>query len=174
MVDAATVVSLIGALGIGSVAGQYAASGGQRRQTRADVLKALHHTERARWVNGEPDDPPFPAAMRELETAALLARIPREGVLDYKVLAYAAFWSSGEAFEELSEDDAEQYGGGIESKFATLVREAAEDLSKLVWSPWLARPGLGRRIANREARYGGLAEGREKAALNRARQYNRL
>src|SRR4051794_24486956 len=61
IVDASTVVSLLGALGIGSVAGQYAASGSQRRGTRAAVLEALNHTESARWVGAEQHDPSFNA-----------------------------------------------------------------------------------------------------------------
>jgi hypothetical protein len=167
MVDAATVISLVGALGIGSVATQYAASGGLRRQTRADVLKALSNAEKARWVGPEPHDPPFSVAIRELQVAALVARVPREAVAHYKVLAYAAFWASGRHREAYPDDE---FAGSVDTQFADVVREAADDVNRLVWSPTRSRIGLSRRIAARDAKLEELEGSEARSALWRARR----
>jgi len=45
-----TITSLMGALGIGSVLGQYLSSTKERRSSRAGALQALGAVESARWA----------------------------------------------------------------------------------------------------------------------------
>lgn len=98
--DAGQIISLLGALGIGSVIGQYLGSANERRVVRAAALKALAQTESARWVSGNGSEPPFPETARDLEAAALVARLPRDAVVQYLTLAHAAFWTSQENYEQ--------------------------------------------------------------------------
>jgi hypothetical protein len=123
--------------------------------------------ETARWA-GPGKREPFHPALRELDTAALLARIPRDAVTHYKLLAQAGYWVSAESWEESPDPE---WGGEIPATFANLIREAAGELSHLVWSPWLARRGLKRRIKARERRAGAVNDSRVKSALERSRNY---
>jgi hypothetical protein len=77
--DAANIVSLIGALGIGSVIGQWFTASKDRKTARAAVLKELALVEEARWYQDGPetDSPKLSIAIRQLETAALIGRVPR-------------------------------------------------------------------------------------------------
>lgn len=148
--DISGIASVIGALGIGSFAGQYLIGAQQRRQFRSEVLRQLAHTESSRWAN-EQQVPPFLESIRELETAALIARVPEKVVVHYKIFATTAWWLSRASWEE---DSDEEYGGGIDGHFADLVRGAANELSRSVWSPWTSRVGRAGRLKTRR----GLAE----------------
>ena len=92
--DAGTIVALIGALGFGSVIGQWFGAGKELRAARAAVLKALEAVESARWGIGEDGtaNKGRSEAIRELQTAALIARIPRAVIRTYAQLATAASW----------------------------------------------------------------------------------
>lgn len=168
VVDIANLVSLAGALGLGSVLGQFLMAGGQRRQTRAEVLRALGDVESSRWAGDEKPAMPFSVAMRELDTAALLARVPREAVVHYKLLAQAGFWASVESWEQYPDPE---FGGGIETDLATIIREAAAEISSLVWRPWVGRVGLRRRIRVREARVGAIENQEVARQLKRSREH---
>jgi hypothetical protein len=110
-------------------------AGKARRELRSAVLNAITVVETERWAR-DPDSadyPKFVAAVHDLQTAALVARIPRIAVRHYVVLAEAARQLSDDAVDF---DDADQtFWGGIDGYFATLVRDAAEVLTQLAWSP---------------------------------------
>lgn len=131
-------VPLVGALGIGSVIGNYIGAGKARREVRSAVLKALATTENARWANLAEDHRTFRTATRDLETAALIARIPRPAVQQYVLLADAAHRYSLEDFEE--KDGEEEMGAGsVNSELANVVQDSAEVITQLTWRPWWSR-----------------------------------
>lgn len=138
MIDVGSAAALLGTLGIGSVAGQYVTSAKDRRSARAEVLNALGAVESARWAPHTEGAPSFRDAARALQTAALVARVPRALLVEYLQLAQAACWRS---FEKWEEDPDPEYGGGISADFADAVRQAARSLSDVIWvSPLLRWP----------------------------------
>jgi hypothetical protein len=68
-VDVSTIVSLIGALGLGSVLGQWIGAGKDRRTARAAVLKEHAVVENARWYQEDAaaDTTRLEEAIRALE-----------------------------------------------------------------------------------------------------------
>lgn len=145
---------LLGALGVGSVIGNYIGGGKARRETRSAVLSALAAVEDGRWVNKEqPDFSTFAKAIRDLDTAALIARVPRAAVTQYELLAYAALRYSIKDYE--AKDGDEELGAGIvDSDLASVTRQSAELVAHLVWRPWSSRPMLRddlRRLRNNAA-----------------------
>lgn len=135
-------VPLLSALGAGGAIVGWVGAGKARRELRSAVLQAVTVVETERWAH-DPDSadyPKFVAAVHELETAALVARIPREAVRHYVVLAEAARQLSDEAVDFDPGD--ETFWGGIDGYFNTLVRDATEVLIKLAWNPWRQRATL--------------------------------
>ena len=137
--------SIVGALGVGLLVTQYVLGGQARREVRSAVLRQLAEVEIARWAGppGEVDLLGFRETVRELETAALIARIPRRAVVHYLVCAYASRWASEEFYERHGD---EEVGGILPTDIYNVVRDAAETVSRLAWSPWFSRIGLRRRI----------------------------
>lgn len=132
----ADIISIVGALGIGSILGQYVGAGRQRRELRARVLAALRTCEMERWVDlSNPSEKPFIDLIRDFEAESLVARIPRKAVVEYASLSLAASWVSGDA----AQDD-EEGRGGIPSELSDVVREAATLITDLTWHP--VRSGL--------------------------------
>jgi hypothetical protein len=129
--------SLIGALGIGSVLGTWLTGGQARREVRSKVLAALAETEQKRWA-GDGNYHEFNIAVRRLETAALVARVPRKVVLHYVVLAQTANYLSRENYEELGGDE-DMGAGAINGYYAGHVRDAAEIITLCVWRPWWSK-----------------------------------
>jgi hypothetical protein len=84
--------------------------------------------------------------MRKLQTAALIARLPRDAVWEYSVLGQAARWSSDEAWERDADPD---WGGGIDGHLAGAVREAARAVAVMAWSPTLLHTWRWRRAKKR-------------------------
>lgn len=161
VVDLLPYVPLLGALGVGSVIGNWFGGGRSRREMRAAVLNALTETEHTRWAS-DPDATDckdFSDATRKLETAALVARVPRDAVQHYLLLARTA--------RALSDDSAEvsNYGpvpfldNSIDGHFSSLVRAAAEVVTELAWRPWITRMQLRRRL--QELRERALGSGAE-------------
>lgn len=140
--DAAVIVSLVGALGLGSIIERLVGGGRQRRELRAQVLAALAECERVRWVTLPRDQEAdrFGAAMSSFEVAALVARVPRSVVGQYSALSWAAY--------SLSFADAERRDGrgAIDARFADLVRGSATLCVGCVWRPWWTRLSVRRRI----------------------------
>ncbi|OZD77250.1 hypothetical protein CH260_08440 [Rhodococcus sp. 05-2256-B2] len=137
--DISGVASIIGALGIGSFAGQYLIGSQQRRQLRSEVLRRLASTERNRWAGVSTSDTSFEQfkdSVRELETAAIIARVPRRPLALYIQLATAARLLSD---TDVEEKDGYDEAGAINTAMSRYVRAAAEQLSHLMWSPWIAR-----------------------------------
>ncbi|CKH13588.1 hypothetical protein PXH78_26895 [Mycolicibacterium smegmatis] len=139
---------LLGALGVASLIGNWFGGGRSRREVRSAVLKALRETESQRWAT-EPDHVGFRdfiTAVHDLETAALIARIPRKAVHHYVVLAHAARGLSEDAVDYFP--DLKGYSGPINGYFNTLVRDAAGVLTGLAWHPWWSRIVLLRSLRN--------------------------
>lgn len=137
MLDLSTVipliVSLLGAFGVGSLIVQWAAGGKDRRAARAAVLTELAAVESARW-NLDPsasDGPRLPEAIRRLETAALIARVPRSAVIPYAQLAHAGFVLLQDELELRGEPE---FVTGIDADVADLVINAAEIVSRAAWA----------------------------------------
>lgn len=128
------VVAVLGVLGVGSILGQYVGSAKDRRQARAGVLSALANTESGRWSGPDPkmslDE--FQTSLRELQTAALIARLPRDAVREYAVLAQAARWVSQESWEQAAEPVDGSWG--IDAHLAQGVREAARAITVMAWT----------------------------------------
>lgn len=142
-------------LGVGGVIIGWAGAGKARREVRSAVLKALASTETTRWhgLADSRDYQHFRAALHELETAALIARIPRLAVQHYTVFAEAARHLSDDSFEDRDGDE-ELGAGGIDGYFARVVSDAAEIVTKLAWRPWISRLRYRmdlRRLRNRAA-----------------------
>jgi hypothetical protein len=135
-------VPLLGALGVGSVIGNYVGGGRSRREVRSAIFKTVAEVETRRWST-DPDSADFPAfiaAVREMETATLIARIPRNAVQHYMILACTARGLSNDAVEFDPADHS--FWGSIDSDFDTLVRDAAGVLTQHAWNPWRARMTL--------------------------------
>jgi hypothetical protein len=137
-VDISQIATAVGALGIGSVLGQWLANGGQRRQVRADALLALSEVESNRWWSTEANATakPFIQAARTLQAACVIARVPRKAVTEYLIYAQAALWQSHENWELNPDDDS---GPSIEAHFSQLVRDAAKALADVIWAPTIFR-----------------------------------
>lgn len=126
-------VSILGALGLGSALGQYLVSSKDRREARARVLSTLAEVEQSRWVG--PDKTAsfaeFQTALRNFQTAALIARLPRSAVWEYGSLAQSARWLSQEEWDRTGDPET---GGGIDAYLGDAIREAARTIAELAWS----------------------------------------
>lgn len=170
MIDTATIVALLGALGAGSVIGQWFAASKDRKTARAAVLKELAAVEEARWASGNPekDATQFQAAIRQLETAALIGRVPRIAVLPYVQLAAAALWTTQERVEERGFDPEAAY---LDAAMAVLVLDAAEIVSMAAWtSPWTRWIWLRRRLRRSARNAAAISTTREKSKIESARR----
>ena len=87
-----------------------------------------------RW----PDLPPFRIGAHDLETAALIARVPRPAVKQYILLAEAARSYSLDDYED-KDGDEDMGAGAIHRDLATVVEESAEVITQLAWNPWVSR-----------------------------------
>lgn len=135
--------SVVGALGVGSVAGQFVGGSRDRRQSRAAVLAALSDVESARWVSGE-STKGFIAAARDLQTAALIARLPRDPVHEYVALAQAAWWQS---VADAEDNPGREFVGSVDGFLAEAVEAAARGIAGMAWSSRLRRRWIWRRTA---------------------------
>lgn len=123
----------------------YLTSGQSRREVRGAVLAQLSVVEAARWDG--PDAVPyhqFRTECRALETAAMIARVPRDAVEHYLHCARAARSLSQDNWEKYGEDEV---GGFISAEIDALVNEAAQILTELIWTPRRRRIGLRYRLA---------------------------
>lgn len=131
--------SILGSLGVSSVVAQYFAGGQQRREVRGLVLERLAAVESARW---ESDVGLLMTATRSLESAALIARVPRRTIERYIELAQVAQ-------RNLQDTGDPDIGFFIDNSVADQVRTAAEDVATLVWSPgffWVKARAMWRRL----------------------------
>lgn len=162
--DVGSIGSLVGALGLGSVLGQWVNGGGQRREMRARVLAALATCESGRWVSLNREAArPFPELAREVEAAALVARIPRDPMNQYVTLAYAAWWASAATAEY--EPDGQ---GGVLSNYARVVTDAADHVTFLAWRPWRGRVRLRSRVAALDQRAADIKDKEIRSSLDEA------
>ena len=136
----ASVVSAGGALGVGSVLGQWIGAAHDRRGARAAVLRALSEVESARWTSGHSEEEStrnysldeFRVLVRDFQTASLVAGLPRDAVDWYCDLALAARHASR---ENAMESNGEDYNAGsIDPELGKVVRRAARDVAGLCWT----------------------------------------
>jgi hypothetical protein len=156
-------VPLLGALGIGSVIGNWFGAGRARREVRSEVLRALAAAETKRWA-GSAEYIEFVTALRELETAALVARVPRQAIRHYLVLVDVARHLSDDSFEARGGDE-EMGAGGINGHFADVLRDAAEIVTRLAWRPWWSRMSLRQdlsRLRTRASQIAALDKGEDR------------
>ena len=130
-------MSLIGALGFGSVIGQWFGAGKDRRSTRAAVLRAIPAVEHARWYRegSEKDGRALTQATRDLETAALIAKLPRPPVRLYVQLATASLLESNVDAEPRGDPEY----GSINMQLSEVVLGAAALVSDTAWASPLTR-----------------------------------
>lgn len=134
--SAATLISIFGALGVGSLLTQAVAGAGDRRRSRADFLRALGVAEQSRWFPLTPGEPTPAESLRSLQAAALVAGIRREPLDFYVVICRAAGWLSSESWDENPDPE---YGGGISSEFANIATASASLLADVAWQPRRSR-----------------------------------
>ncbi|MDN5929605.1 MAG: hypothetical protein L0I24_00820 [Pseudonocardia sp.] len=126
------IVSIVGALGVGGLIGQWYASGKDRRAARAALLTCLGDVEDARshrdgWAI---DNPRLSQAIRKLETAALIANVPRSVVVPYAQLATAGLWHTEYEVNLAGDPEA----ASLPPAMAEATRNAAAIVSRAVWS----------------------------------------
>jgi hypothetical protein len=167
-VDVSTIVALLGTLGFGSVIGQWFGASKDRRTARAAVLKELGSVELARWYEKGPEDDGvrLHVAIRALETAALIARLPRPAIRNYAQLATACL-----SYVQGKVEDGEHLEvAGISMDFSDVVHDAGEIVSKAAWgSPFTRWTWLPRRLRRSEQYVAALDKG-EQRAIERARR----
>lgn len=130
--DSELFIQLLGVFGLGSLLTMAVSMREQKRQFRASVITAVGRVEDARWASEASSN--FSTAAHELQTAALMAGLPREVVQAYLILAQAAFSESWADFEEKGVEGL--YPGSIHPDHSNIVRRAAELIIQQVWSPW--------------------------------------
>jgi hypothetical protein len=126
-----------GALGgalASSVLGPLISQRRERRDVRADVLRAFGAVERTRWAPRERDE--FREAVIDLRSSALVAGVDRRVAEAYLQLAQVARRMSENAWEQYPD---EEFGGAISSLLGNVIRDAAEMLSEVVWHPHRTR-----------------------------------
>lgn len=125
------VVSVLTAVGFSSLLTQWASGGNDRRASRAAALNALRKVEEERWFGVGTDPATFKAAIRELETAMLLARVPAAPVALYVALASAAHQVTRLDYQADPRED----GGTLSISLADFVRRTARIVLRYIWSP---------------------------------------
>jgi hypothetical protein len=153
------------------VAGSYVSGGSQRQAFRRDFLNTLKVVERERWAYVDSESDRFLDACRDLESTALVARMPRDLVLQYLVLARTAWLVSSNSLDTGPLDDDEGNSGGVISELATLVRDAAEDLARIAWSHLVHRVDLRGRVQRRQLAMDELKSEELRAAIESAEAY---
>jgi len=167
--DIATITSLVGALGLGSLLSQWVNSAKDRRSTRANALLALGQVETARWAPVLEGEPRFQDAARALMTATLLARVPGAPVREYLILAQAAAWLSQQSCDD---DPIAPEAGTIDTEFSQVVRDAAHLLAGVIRTPVpLRRLRFNWQFRKLRARTKALETKHTCAELERSRSY---
>jgi hypothetical protein len=143
---------LLTAAGLGSILGslitQFISRGGERRALRAKVREELSTVEQLRWAKDDGPDvrrsPEAPAAREEshaakltaarlrLQTAAMMAHLPRGIVEEYDHLALAAYQSSKESLTD-------RQVASVPRPVAECVEAAYQLICDLLWHPVLTR-----------------------------------
>jgi hypothetical protein len=144
------VAGAFGGAVVSSVLGPLIAQRRERRDVRADVLRALGAVERTRWAPVERED--FRAAIIGLRVAALVAGANREAVETYARLAQYAQRMSEDSWKVVADPE---FGGGIPGTLGDLTRSAASLLVDNLWHPYRKRlhvaSGLSKLTADQEA-----------------------
>lgn len=148
------VPELLQSLGAGGVAGglvQYLSRSDERRRSRAHVREVLAQVESARWVHADQANNfrVIGDAIREFETAAMLARVPRDLVAVYSLAARAAHhysWASLEEEGPFADEDGTLLGGGVDARLSEVVRDAGRLVTDYLWAPVSTRIRLARAV----------------------------
>jgi hypothetical protein len=130
-----------------SVLGPWISQRRERRDVRADVLRAVGEVERARWAPVPRDD--FRAAIINLRATALVAGVNRDAVESYAQLAQYAQRVSEDSWSVT--EDAEAGGGSISGSLGELTRQSATLLADIVWHPYRKRRSVGRDLVKLHA-----------------------
>jgi hypothetical protein len=133
-----------GALGgalASSILGPLFSQRSERRNLRADVLRAVGEVERRRWT---PEDRvAFRAAVDSCRAAALVAAVNRDIVDRYLGYAEVGRRTSEWTAEHMPDEDG---GGSIPSELGDLIRITADVLVDHVWHPHRSRWSIGRNL----------------------------
>lgn len=141
--DLPTLASLLTAVGVSGLVVNWVAEGKARRHFRGDVLKLLSEAESKRWAGQHHSYREFETALYDLQTAALVARVPQHAVHQYVVLAEVARRVSDDSFAFYN-GDFDAGASEIDRQFATHVRDSAGIISQLAWHPVKKRFRLAR------------------------------
>lgn len=125
-----------------SVLGPWISQRRERRDVRADVLRAVGEVERSRWAPVQRED--FRAAIINLRATALVAGTNREAVESYARLAQYAQRMSEESWSVTG--DPEAGGGSIPGSLGEPTRQSAALLADIVWHPYRKRRSVGRAL----------------------------
>lgn len=129
------VISGLGAIGFATILAQWLAAGKDRRIARADFLTKLQRAELSRLPTGKgrrQDTERLRSSLRELESTALAARIPRFVVTRYMQLSIASL--------RYALNDLDRAGGDLDlaglpvGLYGVLIR-LADLASRAAWSP---------------------------------------
>jgi hypothetical protein len=143
---------LLTAAGLGSILGslitQFISRGAERRALRAKVREELSTVEQLRWATdagphvqrspeapaalGESHAATLAAARLRLQTAAMMAHLPRGIVEEYDHLALAAYQSSKESLTD-------RQVASVPRPVAECVEAAYQLICDLLWHPVLTR-----------------------------------
>jgi hypothetical protein len=145
----------VGGALITSVVGPLISQRHERRDVRANVLRAVAEVERARWAPAERE--PFRATIINLRSAALVAGVNREAVESYARLAQYAQRMSEDSWEVIPD---EEFGGGIPGSLGDLTRHAATLVTDIVWHPYRKRRSVTHGLAKLRADEGALRAGK--------------
>lgn len=118
------------------------------------MLAAFTDVESRRWY--DPSDQPFPVALREFQSSALVARLPWRVVDRYVAAARLGYWLSHENWRESNGED--EYAGGIPSEAGDVIRSHSLLVASMVWRPYWGRLTLRRRLRELDAEIGRLPE----------------
>lgn len=143
--DGTVLVSLLGALGVGSLVTQWISTNAERRRYRADALRSLRGLGLWAWSKGPDDDEGLvhlESAVTELRAAALIARVPRAPVEVYGVLVQYANAESG-----INARGAAGSHGSIPRDLGVCLADAADIVAMCIWNPLWSRPRVRSRLA---------------------------
>lgn len=119
-----------------SVLGPLISQRRERRDVRAEVLRAISDIEQVRWAPASWRD--YRAAVITARSAGLVADARRDLLDRYLRLAYVARRASDRSWEECGGEE-EAGAGGIDAGLSDLVRSAAELVIDSLWHPYRKR-----------------------------------
>ena len=139
---------LTGAVGGGiitGIIGPAVLNSQERRKARAKVLEAIYQVEIARWMSTNNSFDKFRSSIVELRAIALIAKVNQDLLDHYVYMATVGMYASMDSFEEFGNDE-EAGGGYIPTTLADGIRQAADELLKLLWHPTIGKLFVRKRL----------------------------